>query len=98
MLAWLWVELLAGVPALPGELVVMLRGHGMWPRRLHWPETAALLGGIGAILLMQAVACSGFRDLGGPINRMLSVAIPAAGAIGTLIATYAAPGMPWRLA
>jgi hypothetical protein len=43
---------------------------------------------------MQAVACSGFRDLGGPINRMLSVAIPAAGAIGTLIAAYAAPGMP----
>jgi hypothetical protein len=95
---WLWVGLAVAGLALVGAIVVVLREHGVRPRRLLWAEFAAILGGAGAVLVMQAVTHSGFRDIGGPIDWVLGIAIFAAGAIATLVAAYAALGLLRRLA
>jgi hypothetical protein len=90
---WLWVAAGAGVLALVGFGYVVLRDRGLHPRRLLWSEVAAVFGGVAAVLVMQAVTHSGFADIGGPIDWVLGIAIFAAGAAGSLIASYALLGL-----
>lgn len=96
--AWLWVGLAAAAAATIACIVVLVRDKGIRPRRLVWSEVVAVLGGVAAVLIMQAVTHSGFRDIGGPIDWVLGIAIFAAGAVGTLIATYALLGLTRRFA
>lgn len=90
---WLWVALGGTAIALVAFAYVLLRDRGLHPRRLVWSELAAVVGGAAAVLIMQAVTHSGFSDIGGPIDWVLGIAIFAAGAVATLIASYAALGL-----
>jgi hypothetical protein len=94
---WLWVGLAATVLAAVAFAFVLLRDRGIRPRRLVWSEVAALGGGVAAVLVMQAVTHSGFRDIGGPIDWVLGIAIFVAGALTVLVATYALLGLLRRL-
>lgn len=94
---WFWVTLAAGILALAGFLLVVLRDRGLRSRRLVWSEAAALLGGVAAVLVMQQVTHSGFEDIGGPIDWVVGIAIFAVGALGALVATYAVLGLARRL-
>lgn len=90
---WLWVLLAAAVLATLGFLLVLLRDRALRPRRLVWAEAVGLAGGIGAVLLMQAVTHSGFADIGGPADWVLVAMIFVAGGIGAMVAAYAALGL-----
>jgi hypothetical protein len=94
---WLWIGLTGAVLALGACLHVVVRERGLRPRRLVWSELAGLLGGVAAVLIMQRVTHSGFRDIGGPIDWVLGLAIFAAGAVLALVASYAALGLARRL-
>lgn len=94
---WLWLLILLAALALVGCVVVVLRDKGLRPRRLLWSEVAALAGGVAAVLAMQAVTHSGFRDIGGPIDWVVGIAIFATGAACALVGAYAAFGLARRL-
>jgi uncharacterized integral membrane protein len=94
---WLWIGLAGAVLAVLSLVFVLLRDRGIRPRRLIWSELVAILGGVAAVLIMQQVTHSGFRDIGGPIDWVVGIAIFAAGAVGTLVATYAVLGLARRL-
>lgn len=94
---WLGVGLAAGMLALAVFLFVVLREHGLRPRRLVWSEAAGLLGGVAAVLMMQRVTHSGFADIGGPIDWIVGITIFATGALVALVATYAVLGVARRL-
>lgn len=93
---WLWVVVAGTALALIAFGYVLLRDRGLHPRRLVWSEVAALFGGAAAVLVMQQVTHSGFRDIGGPIDWVLGIGIFAAGAVATLIASYALLGLLGR--
>lgn len=93
---WLWVLILAALVAAIAFVFTLVRDQGLRPRRLVWAEVAAVLGGIAAILIMQAVTHSGFADIGGPIDWVVGIAIFAVGAVATLIGTYALLGVARR--
>jgi hypothetical protein len=95
--AWLWVGIVAAVLAVLALVIVLVRDRGIRPRRLVWSELVALLGGVAALLVMQAVTHSGFDDIGGPIDWVLGLAIFALGALVTLVAAYALLGLARRL-
>ncbi|WP_237213175.1 DUF5368 domain-containing protein [Falsiroseomonas oryziterrae] len=92
----LWVTVGAGALALLAFVYVLLRDRGIHPRRLVWSEVAAVFGGATAVLVMQQVTHSGFRDIGGPIDWVLGLAIFAGGAAATLVAVYALLGLIGR--
>jgi hypothetical protein len=94
---WLWIGLGGVVVAIVALIVVLVRDHGIRPRRLVWAEVVAVAGGVAAVLIMQQVTHSGFRDIGGPIDWVVGIAIFGAGAVGTLVAVYAALGLTRRL-
>lgn len=95
---WLWVILALAVVATLLLAVVLLRDRGVVPRRLVWAEVAGLGGGVAAVLVMQAVTHSGFRDIGGPIDWVLVALIFAAGAVGATIGAYGLMGLARRAA
>jgi hypothetical protein len=94
----LWVLVALALAGTVAFLVVLLRDRGLRPRRLIWAEAAGLLGGIGAVLLMQTVTHSGFGDIGGPADWVLVALIFGLGAVGAIVLVYAALGLARRLA
>ena len=78
--------------------VVLLRDRGIRARRLVWSEAAGVVGGVVAVLVMQAITNSGFGDIGGPIDWIVVAGIFLAGAVGTTMAAYAVLGLTRRLA
>jgi 4-amino-4-deoxy-L-arabinose transferase-like glycosyltransferase len=90
---WLWVTLGVAALAVIGLVYVLLRDRGLHARRLLWSQVAGVFGGVAAVLVMQRVTHSGFNDIGGPIDWVLGIAIFAAGAVGTLMASYALLGI-----
>ncbi|WP_291295205.1 DUF5368 domain-containing protein [Elioraea sp.] len=95
---WLWVIAALAVAATVLLAVVLLRDRGVVSRRLLWAEGAGLVGGVAAVLVMQAVTNSGFRDIGGPIDWVLIALIFAAGAVGATMGVYGLMGMLRRAA
>ncbi|WP_372617032.1 DUF5368 domain-containing protein [Falsiroseomonas sp.] len=91
--AFLWIGL--GAVALVALLFVwlLLRERGMAAGRLVRSELVGLVGGVLAILVMQAVTHSGFSDIGGPIDWVLVALIWLAGFVIATLAAYVGFGL-----
>jgi uncharacterized membrane protein YhaH (DUF805 family) len=90
---WLWMGLAAAALATLAFLFVLVRDRGVVSSRLVWSELAGVAGGVAAVLIMQSVTNSGFRDIGGPIDWILVALIFLAGAVGTIVGVYALAGL-----
>jgi hypothetical protein len=95
---WLYVGAAAAVVATLVFLWVLLRDRGIVSGRLVWSEVLGVAGGVAAVLIMHAVTNSGFRDIGGPIDWVLTAVIFLAGAAGTMVGVYALMGLMRRAA
>lgn len=95
---WLWIGLAGIALAVLLFLATLLRERTLHPRRLVVAEFGAVAGGVLAILIVQQVTNSGFRDIGGPIDWVLGVAIFAVGALATLLGAYGLVGILGRRA
>jgi hypothetical protein len=83
-----WLLVLAIVLVTAGFIWVLIRDRGLDSKRLVRAQVVGVLGGVAAILFMQWITNSGFRDIGGPVDLMLVVLIFVLGAIGTAIFAY----------
>jgi hypothetical protein len=90
---FLWIGLGAGVLLLVAFAWVLLRERSVGAARLAWSELVGLVGGVVAILVMQAVTHSGFADIGGPIDWVLVAAIWVAGFVIATMAAYVGFGL-----
>ncbi|MFZ5735313.1 hypothetical protein BJ123_111126 [Rhodopseudomonas thermotolerans] len=81
---------LVGVAALitAGYLYVLIRDHKMSMRRFLWAQLSMPFGAIAAVLFVQAVTHSDFRDLGGPVDWIVMLAVAVLGAGGSAILVY----------
>jgi drug/metabolite transporter (DMT)-like permease len=91
---WLfWGLVVLAVLVTLAFLYVLVRDRGLESRRLVRAELAAPLGAIAAILFVQWITNSGFRDIGGPIDWVVLLGIGLAGAGGAMILVYVAQAL-----
>ena len=87
-LVWAMVAAAAVVTLL--FLRVLIRDRGLEARGLVRAELWAPVGALLAILFVQWITNSGFRDIGGPIDVIVLIAIAVAGGVGLTILAYTA--------
>lgn len=89
---WLYVIVAVTVVATILFLRAIFQERGLEARRLIWSQVVGLAGGIAAVAFMFGVTGSGLRDIGGPIDALLTVGIYLAGWGGATMLFYAVAG------
>lgn len=88
---WLfWALVVVAAIITVAFLFVLIRDRNLESRRLVRAELTAPVGAIAAILFVQWITSSGFRDIGGPIDWVVLLLIGLAGAVGLMILVYTA--------
>lgn len=91
---WLfWGMVLAAALVAAAFLYVLIRDHSVESRKFLRAEMMAPLGAIGAIVFVQFMTHSGFKDIGGPIDVIVLIMIGTAGAVGLTIFAYTAQAL-----
>jgi hypothetical protein len=83
-----WLMVLAILAVTAAFVWVLIRDRGLDSRRLVRAQVVGIVGGIAAVLFMQWITNSGFRDIGGPVDLLLVALIFVLGAIGAAILAY----------
>ncbi|MCX7564992.1 DUF5368 domain-containing protein [Sulfitobacter sp. F26169L] len=83
---------IAGVVTL-AYFYVLIRDRTVNWSKFLLAQLSMPVGAIGAVIFVQAVTVSGFRDIGGPIDAFVLLGIAAAGAIGIAILVYTAQSL-----
>lgn len=90
-LFWTMVAAAAIVTAL--YLYVLIRDRAVSWRKFLWAQVAMPFGAVAAVLFVQKMTSSGFRDIGGPIDVIVLLLVAAAGAVGAAILVYTAQSL-----
>lgn len=85
-LFWTLVALAALVTL--AYLYVLIRDRAVSWRKFLWAQLAMPFGAAAAVLFVQMVTSSGFRDIGGPVNVIVLLGVAAMGAVGAAILVY----------
>jgi drug/metabolite transporter (DMT)-like permease len=94
---WLfWALVAVAVLITVAFLYVLVRDRNLESRSLVRAELTAPVGAIAAILFVQWITSSGFRDIGGPIDWVVLLLIGVAGAGGLMILVYTAMALVGR--
>lgn len=88
-----WAMVLAAVVVTGLYLYVLIRDRAMSMRKFLWAQLSMPIGAIAAVLLVQAITSSGFRDIGGPIDVIVLLGIATLGAVGMAILVYTAQSL-----
>jgi hypothetical protein len=74
-------------------LFVLMRDRRLSMRKFLIAQISMPFGAVAAVLLVQGITSSGFRDIGGPIDVLVLLAVAAAGAGGLAILVYTAQSL-----
>ncbi|QYK40080.1 MAG: DUF5368 domain-containing protein [Paracoccaceae bacterium] len=88
-----WALVAAAVLVTVAFLAVLWRDRGIAARRLVRAELFAPLGAVAGVVFVFWITNSGLRDIGGPIDVVILIAIAAAGAVGLTILAYTAQAL-----
>lgn len=93
-LFWALVAIAALVTA--AYLFVLVRDRALSMRKFLWAQLSMPFGAIAAVLFVQGITSSGFKDIGGPIDVIVLLGVAVAGAIGMAILVYTAQSLVRR--
>ncbi|MCD1625149.1 DUF5368 domain-containing protein [Seohaeicola saemankumensis] len=85
-LFWIMVAV-AGVITL-AYLYVLVRDRALSMRKFLLAQLSMPFGAIAAVVFVQWITSSGFRDIGGPVDVIVLLGVAAAGAVGLAILVY----------
>lgn len=88
--ALFWAMVAAAILVTLAFVFVVLRDRAVESRRLLRAELLAPIGAIAAIVFVQQMTNSGLKDLGGPVDLIMLIAIGVGGAGGIVILGYTA--------
>ena len=88
-----WAMVVAALIVTGAYLYVLIRDRAMSMRKFLWAQLSMPFGAIAAVLFVQAVTSSHFRDIGGPVDVIVLLAVAAMGAMGAGILVYTAQSL-----
>lgn len=88
-----WALVVAALVVTVAYLYVLIRDRSMSMRKFLLAQLSMPFGAIAAVLFVQKVTASHFRDLGGPIDVIVLLAVAVMGAIGAAILVYTAQSL-----
>lgn len=88
-----WAMAVLAIAITAAYAFVLLRDRKLSMRKFLLAQVSMPFGAVAAVLFVQGITSSGFRDLGGPIDVLVLLAVAAAGAVGLAILVYTAQSL-----
>ena len=88
-----WTLVAAAALVTAAYLFVLIRDRALSMRKFLWAQLSMPFGAIAAVLCVQGITSSGFKDIGGPIDVIVLLGIAVMGAIGMAILVYTAQSL-----
>jgi uncharacterized membrane protein YhaH (DUF805 family) len=88
-----WVMALVAVAITLAYVYVLVRDRQMSMRKFFLAQLSMPIGAIAAVVFVQQITSSGLRDIGGPIDVLVLLAVAATGAVGFAILVYTAQSL-----
>ena len=88
-----WTMVVAALVVTGAYLYVLIRDRAMSMRKFLWAQLSMPFGAIAAVLFVQVVTNSHFRDIGGPVDVIVLLGVAAMGAVGAAILVYTAQSL-----
>lgn len=88
-----WVMVAVAVLVTVAYLYVLIRDRAMSMRKFLWAQLSMPFGAIAAVLFVQVMTQSHFRDIGGPVDAIVLLGVAAMGAVGIAILVYTAQSL-----
>jgi glucan phosphoethanolaminetransferase (alkaline phosphatase superfamily) len=86
--ALFWIMVAAAVVITLAYLYVLIRDRALSMRKFLLAQLSMPIGAIAAVVFVQWITNSGFRDIGGPVDVIVLLGVAAAGAVGLAILVY----------
>lgn len=83
-----WTMVVVAALITVAYIYVLIRDRSMSMRKFLLAQLSMPVGAVAAVLFVQKVTSSGFRDIGGPIDVIVLMGVAVAGAIGIAILVY----------
>ena len=88
-----WAMVAAAVVVTLAYIYVLIRDRAMSMRKFLWAQVSMPFGAVAAVLFVQAMTHSHFRDIGGPVDVIVLLGVAAMGAVGAAILVYTAQSL-----
>lgn len=83
-----WAMVIVAILVTLAYLYVLIRDRSMSMRKFLLAQLSMPFGAIAAVIFVQAMTDSGFRDIGGPIDLIVLLGVAVVGAIGIAVLVY----------
>ena len=93
-----WAMVAAAALVTLAYLYVLIRDRAMSMRKFLLAQLSMPVGAVAAVLFVQAMTNSHFRDIGGPVDVIILLGVAAMGAVGMAILVYTAQSLLRRQA
>lgn len=88
-----WALVMTAVVVTALYIYVLIRDRALSMRKFLWAQVAMPFGAIAAVLFVQGITSSGFKDIGGPIDVIVLLGVAVMGAVGLAILVYTAQSL-----
>ncbi|MFU8863142.1 MAG: DUF5368 domain-containing protein [Rhodobacterales bacterium] len=83
-----WIMVAIAVVITLAYIFVLIRDRELSMRKFLLAQLSMPFGAIAAVVFVQWITNSGFRDIGGPVDVIVLLGVAAAGAVGLAILVY----------
>jgi uncharacterized membrane protein YhaH (DUF805 family) len=83
-----WSMVVAAVVVTLAYLYVLIRDRAISWRKFLLAQLSMPFGAVAAVVFVQAMTSSHFRDIGGPVDVIVLLGVAGVGAIGAAILVY----------
>lgn len=91
-----WAMVAAALLVTLGYVYVLVRDRSVSWRKFLLAQLSMPFGAIAAVLFVQGITNSHLRDIGGPIDLIVLLAVAGMGAVGAAILVYTAQSLFFR--
>ena len=83
-----WAMVVVAALITVAYIYVLIRDRSMSMRKFLLAQLSMPVGAVAAVLFVQQMTNSGFRDIGGPVDVIVLLGVAGAGAVGIAILVY----------